>query len=215
MGVGGTLGGRRAVEAGVVQGLRPSHQAVQLLLDQTAKKISPKKDQSFFVNLFSISIFFIRNPDQRRKYVIVSDIVLNRLWTGPCGDRVRCHSFRCRSVRSRRFLGVVDCRYRDLGIMTMFHVITDLESYTCDDDVLRRCVVAGATDTHLPEKRKVNHRLVGSGPGGIVLSLVMVPAGPEGDQHNVLSRLLRVGDTRSLVRPVEPPIDIMYHPNIR
>ena len=97
----------------------------------------------------------------------------------------------------------------------MFHVITDLESYTCDDDVLRRRVVAGATDTHLPEKRKVNHRLVGSGSGGIVLSFGMDPAGPEGDQHNVLSRLLRVGDTRSLVRPVEPPIDIMYHPYIR
>ena len=43
----------------------------------------------------------------------------------------------------------------------------------------------------------------------------MDPAGPGGDQHNVLSRLLRVGDTRSLVRPVEPPIDIMYHPYIR
>ena len=112
------LGGRRAVEAGVVQGLRPFYQAVQLLLDQTAKIFSPKKDQSFFVNLFSISIFFIRNPNQRRKYVIVSDIVLDRLWTGPCGDRVRYHSFRCRSVRSRRLLGVGDCRYRDLGIMT-------------------------------------------------------------------------------------------------
>ena len=58
MGVGGTLGGRRAVEAGVVQGLRPSHQAVQLLLDQTAKISSPKKDQSFFVDLFSISNLF-------------------------------------------------------------------------------------------------------------------------------------------------------------
>ena len=144
--------------------------------------------------------------------MIVSDIVLDRLWTGPCGDRVRCHSFRCRSVRSRRFLGVVDCRYRDLGIMTMFHVITDLESYTRDDDVLRRCVVAGATDTHLPEKRKVNHRLVGSDPGGIVLSLITVPAGPEGDQHNVSSRLLRVGTPSVLGQAGGTPIDIMISP---
>ena len=74
----------------------------------------------------------------------------------------------------------------------MHRWITDLESYTCDDDGLRRGVLAGATDTRLPEKRKVNHRLVGSNPGGIVLSLITVPAGPEGDQHNVSSRLLRV-----------------------
>ena len=62
----------------------------------------------------------------------------------------------------------------------MFHVITDLGSYTCDDDVLRRRVVAGATDTRLPEKRKVNHRLVGSGPGGIVLSFFGGPCRARG-----------------------------------
>ena len=62
----------------------------------------------------------------------------------------------------------------------MFHVITDLGSYTCDDDVLRRRVVAGATDTRLPEKRKANHRLDGSGPGGIVLSSRWTLPGPGG-----------------------------------
>ena len=67
MGVGGTLGGRRAVEAGVVQGLRPSHQAVQLLLDQTAKIFSPKKDQSFFrQSIFDINLFHPKSRSEKK-----------------------------------------------------------------------------------------------------------------------------------------------------
>ena len=66
-----------------MQGLRPSYQAAQLSLDQTAKNFSPKKDQSIFANLFSISIIFVRNPDQRRKYVIASDIVWIDYGRGP------------------------------------------------------------------------------------------------------------------------------------